>query len=69
MGDWGTQYGVLAVGFNKYGSYETLQASPIKHLLEVYVKANQDESIKAEALSYFSQMEQSNFEPGFLFSF
>jgi hypothetical protein len=51
--------GILAVGFKKYGSHEKLKASPIRHLLEVYVKANSDESIRAEALEYFSQMEQS----------
>jgi arginyl-tRNA synthetase len=27
--------GILAVGFKKYGSYEELNRSPIKHLLEV----------------------------------
>lgn len=31
----GTQYGILAVGFNKYGSFKELEASPIKHLLDV----------------------------------
>lgn len=73
--------GILAVGFKKYGSYEELNRSPIKHLLEVifhrksalykhtelnfkifwkvYVKANQDESLRSEALNYFARMEQS----------
>jgi arginyl-tRNA synthetase len=36
LGDWGTQYGILAVGFKKYGSYDKLKSSPIKHLLEVF---------------------------------
>lgn len=62
LGDWGTQYGILAVGFKKYGSYEKLEESPIKHLLEVYVKANADESIRKEALHYFSQMEANDKE-------
>lgn len=30
-------------------------------VLKVYVKANQDESLKADALAYFSKMESSNF--------
>ena len=38
LGDWGKQYGVLAVGFQKYGNEETLLENPIKHLYEVYVK-------------------------------
>jgi arginyl-tRNA synthetase len=62
LGDWGTQYGILAVGFKKYGNYEMLKQSPIRHLLEVYVKANADESLKKEALSYFFQMEAQNEE-------
>ena len=37
LGDWGTQYGLLAVGFKKYGSYEKLTKSPIKHLLGIYL--------------------------------
>lgn len=60
LGDWGTQYGILAVGFKRYGSYEELEKSPIKHLLDVYVKANKDELIKQEALEYFSKMEESD---------
>lgn len=62
LGDWGTQYGLLAVGFKKYGSYEQLNKSPIKHLLEVYVKANNDETLTNDALNYFSQMEQKDAE-------
>lgn len=60
LGDWGTQYGILAVGFKKFGSYAELEQSPIKHLLDVYVKANQDESVKSKALEYFSKMEQKD---------
>ena len=47
----------MAVGFKKYGDYEKLKSSPIKHLFDVYVKANNDDTIKDEALSYFCQME------------
>ncbi|KAF2114220.1 hypothetical protein BDV96DRAFT_495470 [Lophiotrema nucula] len=38
LGDWGKQYGVLAVGFDKFGSEENLVANPIGHLYDVYVK-------------------------------
>ncbi|KAF1354689.1 arginyl-tRNA synthetase [Delphinella strobiligena] len=38
LGDWGKQYGVLAIGFNKFGSEEELLANPIGHLYNVYVK-------------------------------
>jgi arginyl-tRNA synthetase len=62
LGDWGTQYGILAVGFKKYGSFDKLKESPIKHLLDVYVKANNDPLIKSDALEYFSQMEANDSE-------
>ncbi|KAH6851013.1 hypothetical protein B0I37DRAFT_307959 [Chaetomium sp. MPI-CAGE-AT-0009] len=42
LGDWGKQFGLLAVGWEKYGSEELLQAQPLKHLLDVYVKINAD---------------------------
>lgn len=38
LGDWGKQYGVLAVGFVKFGSEEKLLQNPIGHLYDVYVK-------------------------------
>ncbi|PSK58595.1 Arginine--tRNA ligase, cytoplasmic [Elsinoe australis] len=40
LGDWGKQYGVLAVGFAQFGSEEKLKENPIGHLYDVYVKIN-----------------------------
>ncbi|KAL2880336.1 arginyl-tRNA synthetase [Colletotrichum sp. CLE4] len=42
LGDWGKQYGLLALGFERFGSEEALAADPINHLYEVYVKINRD---------------------------
>uniref|UniRef100_A0A060T6X7 arginine--tRNA ligase n=1 Tax=Blastobotrys adeninivorans TaxID=409370 RepID=A0A060T6X7_BLAAD len=42
LGDWGKQFGILAVGFLRYGSEEQLEKDPINHLFEVYVKINKD---------------------------
>jgi arginyl-tRNA synthetase len=42
LGDWGKQYGLLALGFEKYGNEEALKADPINHLYEIYVKINKD---------------------------
>lgn len=42
LGDWGKQYGLLALGFQKYGNEEALLADPINHLYEVYVKISAD---------------------------
>lgn len=66
MGDWGKQYGLLAVGFKKYGSEEELVKDPILHLFDVYVKISADakdnEAVNEEARSYFKRMEDGNYE-------
>ncbi len=66
LGDWGKQYGLLAVGFGKYGDEALLLEDPIKHLFDVYVKINvdakEDESIDDQAREYFRQMEAGNGE-------
>ncbi|KAM3516252.1 hypothetical protein MY11210_000011, partial [Beauveria gryllotalpidicola] len=56
LGDWGKQYGVLALGFEKYGSEDELVKDPINHLFTVYVKISKEvaeekeqaEKLKAE---------------------
>ena len=40
LGDWGKQYGLLAIGYERFGSEEELQNDAIKHLYDVYVKIN-----------------------------
>ncbi|TGJ81307.1 hypothetical protein E0Z10_g7462 [Xylaria hypoxylon] len=42
LGDWGKQYGILAVGFERYGSEDALAKDPINHLFEIYVKLNKE---------------------------
>lgn len=49
LGDWGKQFGVLAVGFKKYGSEAELESNPIQHLFDVYVKINNDMKEEQEA--------------------
>lgn len=49
LGDWGKQFGVLAVGFRKYGDEAKLEKDPINHLFEVYVKINKDIEAEKEA--------------------
>lgn len=53
LGDWGKQYGVLAIGFERFGSEEALQQNPIGHLYDVYVKVSaisrdEEEKIRAK---------------------
>ncbi|PNY28486.1 Arginine-tRNA ligase, cytoplasmic [Tolypocladium capitatum] len=53
LGDWGKQYGVLALGFEKYGNETDLERDPINHLFHVYVKISRDvadEKDRAEKL-------------------
>ncbi|KWU41404.1 arginyl-tRNA synthetase [Rhodotorula sp. JG-1b] len=61
LGDWGKQFGILAVGFEKYGSEEELEKDAITHLYDVYVKINRDgetdESIHDRAREFFVKME------------
>lgn len=40
LGDWGRQFGLLAIAFDKYGSEEKLKKDPIGHLFDIYVEIN-----------------------------
>ena len=40
LGDWGKQFGLVAVGWRRFGSEELLAADPLSHLLDVYVRIN-----------------------------
>ncbi|KAM5458209.1 putative arginine--tRNA ligase [Microsporum audouinii] len=40
LGDWGKQFGLLAVGWERFGSEELFAKEPLKHLLDVYAKIN-----------------------------
>ncbi|CZT48604.1 probable arginyl-tRNA synthetase, cytosolic [Rhynchosporium secalis] len=42
LGDWGKQYGLLALAFERYGDEKALEVDPINHLFEIYVKINKD---------------------------
>ncbi|KAJ1663096.1 arginyl-tRNA synthetase [Coemansia sp. RSA 1813] len=64
LGDWGTQYGLLAIGFDQMGSEHELVDDPIMHLYRVYVainqKAKEDPSVKEDARAYFKKMEDGD---------
>ncbi|KII87970.1 hypothetical protein PLICRDRAFT_111845 [Plicaturopsis crispa FD-325 SS-3] len=64
LGDWGTQFGLIATGFEKYGSQEELEKDAIKHLYDIYVKVNADAaadpSVKEEAARWFKRMEEGD---------
>lgn len=78
LGDWGTQYGLLAMGFKEFGSEEKLAENPIRHLFDVYVAANkkvdgekaaskeaegtEESPSRDSARSYFKRMEDGDEE-------
>lgn len=59
LGDWGTQFGKLIVGYRRWGDEKKLKAEPIKHLLELYVKANAEE-YEQEARDEFRKLEEGD---------
>lgn len=44
LGDWGKQFGLLATGFARHG--DPARRADAKHLVEVYVKANQEADVE-----------------------
>jgi len=59
LGDWGTQFGKLIVGYNLWGDEKKLKESPITHLLELYIKAN-DEQYEQAARDEFKKLEEGD---------
>ena len=59
-----SQFGLIAIGFEKYGSDEELKKDAIKHLFDVYVNINKDAEsdpgVKAAAAAWFKRMEDGD---------
>ncbi|KAF2183275.1 Nucleotidylyl transferase [Zopfia rhizophila CBS 207.26] len=49
LGDWGRHYGLLAIGWKRYGNGERFRENPIGHLYDVYVKNSADFKLEEEA--------------------
>ncbi|KAK1241645.1 hypothetical protein MKX08_001619 [Trichoderma sp. CBMAI-0020] len=50
LGDWGKQYGLLALAYEKYGNEEALQKDPIDHLFKLYVQINSEMTAEKESI-------------------
>ncbi|KAL6858621.1 arginyl-tRNA synthetase [Trichoderma novae-zelandiae] len=50
LGDWGKQYGLLALAYEKYGNEEALKKDPIDHLFKLYVQINSEMTAEKEAI-------------------
>ena len=63
LGDWGKQYGLLAIGYEMYGDDAELEKDAIAHLYDVYVKVNRAaEQEEAEEKTRREEAEAGNLE-------
>lgn len=60
LGDWGTPFGKIIAGYEKWGSEKKLKEQPIKHLYEIYVKASEDSSFEEIGREYFKKLESGD---------
>jgi arginyl-tRNA synthetase len=61
LGDWGTQFGKIIFGFKKWGNENKLKKNPSKHLLDLYVRAN-DKKFESEVRNEFKKLEENDKE-------
>jgi arginyl-tRNA synthetase len=62
LGDWGTPFGKIILGWKKFGNEQKFKQNPIKHLYELYVKVSQDASLEDDARKEFKLLEDGNKE-------
>ena len=66
LGDWGTQFGKMAVAYKKWGDEETVKKQGVRGLMALYVRfheeAKKDPSLDDEARAAFASMENGNEE-------
>lgn len=66
LGDWGKQFGLLVLAFQKWGDKEELKNDPLKYLYKLYVKINrtaeEDPSLHSKARELFRRMERGDKE-------
>src|SRR5918996_15699 len=62
LGDWGKQFGLVAVGFQEYG--DPARRDDVAHLVDVYIKANaraeRDPAFDERARTFFKRMEDGD---------
>lgn len=64
LGDWGFQFALLAVSYNRYGDDVSFERNPLRYLYDLYVRISSevetDPSIYEEAQSIFAAMEDGD---------
>lgn len=61
LGDYGTQFGKVILGYKKFGDPKKLKEKPIEHLYELYIKGN-EEQYEEEARIEFKKLEEGDKE-------
>jgi len=61
LGDWGTQFGKMIVGWKVAGDKSKLKKDPIKHMLELYILGNKEE-YEDDARKWFKKLEDGDKE-------
>ena len=73
LGDWGTQFGKLIVGYKLYSSKEQVEKDGIAELTRIYVKyhkdAEENESMDDDARAWFKKIEDGDKEALELFDY
>lgn len=59
-GDWGTPFGKILLGYKKYGKFRKTIKDPIKYMLDLYIKINEDPSLENEARNEFKKLERGD---------
>ncbi|MEK6928422.1 MAG: arginine--tRNA ligase [Nanoarchaeota archaeon] len=62
LGDWGLPFGKVLAGYKKFGNSSKLKKEGVKHLYEIYVKSNNDESMESEAKHWLKKLESGDKE-------
>jgi len=66
LGDWGTQFGALIYAHLTWGDRDKLKKDPIKYLLDIYVRFNQEKQktpeLQDEARKWFKKLENNDTE-------
>ncbi|MBT6995173.1 arginine--tRNA ligase [Candidatus Woesearchaeota archaeon] len=60
LGDWGTPFGKILLGYEKFGDAKLLKKDPVKHLFNLYVKMSKDDKFDSESKEYFKKLESGD---------
>ena len=66
LGDWGSQFGLIILGYKRFGDRDKVEQNPVKALYEIYVRASEeaekDAAFKEQGRAEFLKLEQGDEE-------